>query len=560
MKTKEMKKINVKLMLILFALVPLVSSIIIFAVISSRIIVTNLEENTREELMLASKALQEYYAYDLINSVNLEDGFVEYEHEYIDAVNKKVGVDLTLFKDNIRYVTTILDASGKRIEGTPASDAVWAAVSKGEDYYSDDVVINGKDYYVYYMPLTDGTDVRGMAFSGKPADQIKAAEGSIYATVGVLSLIMIVVFSVIALLIAKKVADPLKAIAEGLEQISEGDTKIKIEATTNVAETAKLLAASQKLGEVLSTSVGRIRTSAETLTDTIKNTEDMAAKSAEATTQISESMQALSQTTMTMAENVQDINNNVMEMGDVVGQAIENIDNLNTNSTAMSEANKEASGCIRQVIASSERSAEAVEDITQRINTTNEAVTKINEMVALITSIASQTNLLSLNASIEAARAGEAGRGFAVVAEEIKTLAEQSDVSANQIKDIVSEIGVSSTQCVEQAQKVREIITEEKELLSITQEKFENLDANIQNSVSEIASVSAITAQLETIKDTIMNAVSDLSAISEETSATNEEVAASLEHVSMNVDQVSQNTETMSGLSDELKDAVSYFK
>jgi methyl-accepting chemotaxis protein len=201
-----------------------------------------------------------------------------------------------------------------------------------------------------------------------------------------------------------------------------------------------------------------------------------------------------------------------------------------------------------------------VEDISGRINATNEAISKINEMVELITGIASQTNLLSLNASIEAARAGEAGRGFAVVASEIKALAEQSDVSANQIKDIVAEIGASSTKCVDQAQKVKELIAEEKELLEVTQEKFSNLDRDIRGSVDEIASVSEVTGQLAAIKDTIMNAVSDLSAISEETSATNEEVAASIQSVSGNVSMVSDNANEMNGLSAELTDAVSYFK
>ena len=247
-------------------------------------------------------------------------------------------------------------------------------------------------------------------------------------------------------------------------------------------------------------------------------------------------------------------------MGDVITQAVDNVDNLNRNSSAMSDANTEAAECIRQVIESSEQSVQAVEDITKRINETNSAIGKINEMVALISSIASQTNLLSLNASIEAARAGEVGRGFAVVAEEIKALAEQSGASANQIKNIVAEIGESSTKCVEQAKIVGELITKEKEMFDVTQEKFSHLDTNIKGSVEEIKSVLAITNQLETIKDTILRAVTELSAISAETAATNEEVSASLSVVSNNVNKVSDNADDMNGMSAELKEAVAYFK
>ncbi|MCR5250948.1 MAG: cache domain-containing protein [Lachnospiraceae bacterium] len=553
------KKLSMKAMLLMFALIPLISVVVLLFFVTSSIMVDNLEDNTKEELMVATKALQEYYEYDLINDNDLVDGFLEYDTTYIDSM-KSTGVDLTVFRDNIRFMTTIYGADGKRIEGTPASDAVWAAVSGGSDYYSDDVVINGKDYYVYYMPLKSSAGVCGMAFSGKPADQIKAAERHIYLVIALIGLAGIAVFAVIAWLISLKVSSPLKAVAAGMEKLSNGDTDIQINEVSKIQETTQIIDSAEKLGEVLRDSIGKIRSSSDSLNGRIANTAEMASDSSSAATQIADSMQALTQTTMTMAASVQDINDNMIHMGEMIGQAVSNVNNLNTNSTAMSDANQEAAECINRVISSSERSSEAVEDIAKRINATNESIAKINEMVALITSIASQTNLLSLNASIEAARAGEAGRGFAVVAEEIKALAEQSDVSANQIKDIVSEIGESSTKCVEQAKKVRELIADEKELLIVTQDKFEKLESNISGSVEEIASVAEVTGQLETIKDTILNAVTDLSAISEETSATNEEVAASIAGVADNVSSVSENTNIMNGLSAELKDAVAYFR
>ncbi|MBR3308253.1 MAG: methyl-accepting chemotaxis protein [Lachnospiraceae bacterium] len=556
---EQKKKLTILTMLLMYALIPLVTVVVFLFFITSGIMVSNLEENTREELMVATKGLREYYEYDLLNEVDLEDGFLEYDTDYIDSI-KATGVDLTIFKDNIRFMTTIIGSDGKRIEGTPASDAVWAAVSSGQDYYSDDVVINGTDYYVYYMPLYGSDGVRGMAFSGKTADQINAAEKHIYLVVALVGIAGIVVFTLIAWFFAIKVSSPLKAVAASLQKLSDGETDVRIDEKTSIQETAQIIAATTKLGDVLKSATGKIRSSAETLTGTIGSTADMAADSSEATGQIADSMQALTQTTMTMAQSVQDINDNMNHMGDIISQAVDSVNNLNSNAGAMSEANREAADSIRKVISSSERSADAVEDIANRINATNEAVTKINEMVALITGIASQTNLLSLNASIEAARAGEAGRGFAVVAEEIKTLAEQSDVSANQIKDIVAAIGESSTKCVEHAKKVRELITDEKELLLLTQDKFANLDRDIQNSVEEISSVSMVTGQLESIKDTIANAVTDLSAISEETSATNEEVAASIQSVANNVGQVSENANVMNDLSADLKEAVAYFK
>lgn len=558
--TTEKKKMSIRLMLVLFALVPLLVSSIILSLVVANIQVNNLEEQTMEELKLASKTLREYYEYDLNNNVDLdEDAWLEYDSSYIDAVST-IGVDLTIFKDNIRFATTIKDDSGKRIEGTPASDAVWAKVKNGEDYQSKDVVINGKDYFVYYMPLKRDGKVCGMAFSGKTQDVVKASERQIYIIVISVVAVLVAGFAVLAIWISHKVSRPLKTISDVIEKIADGQTSVDFEAKSNIQETTQLIGSARKLSDILSEAVGKIRTSADTLTDTIKTTRTMASDSSDATKQIADSMQGLTQTTMNMAENVQDINDNMIQMSEIIERTVTNVDNLHGNAENMSSANKEATERINSIVKSSEESSLAIADIVEQIDKTNSAVLKINEMVELITSIASQTNLLSLNASIEAARAGEAGRGFAVVAGEIKSLAEQSDVSANQIKQIVKEVGESSRLCVEQAEVVKEAISREKELLTASQESFSVLDSNIGDAVEEITEVANVTAQLEVIKETILGAVSDLSAISEETSATNEEVAAAIANISTNVDNVSSNTDTMNKLSDDLIRTVEYFK
>ena len=545
--------------LMLSALVPLTLTVVMLFFVTTWIMISDLENDMREELHVAAQGLREYYEYDLINNNDLVDGFLEYNTSYVDAMNK-TGVDLSIFKENMRFMTTIRGKDGERIEGLPANPDVWAAVSKGEDYFNRSLDVEGTDYFVYYLPLTDGQNVVGMAFAGKPTSEINAVEGNLTLIVAGIGLASILIFGIFGWFESASITKPLVEVTEGIEKLAGGDMNIKIDSTSKIREIDKLIESANTLCSLLGGSIGKIRSASESLTGTVSSTADMAENSSGSVGQISESMQALSRTTMTIAESVQDINDNMLQMDGVIGQAVENVDHLNENSNAMSGANKEAADCIRQVIASSERSSEAVDDIVSRINVTNESITKINEMVALITSIASQTNLLSLNASIEAARAGEAGRGFAVVAEEIKTLAEQSDVSANQINSIVAEIGKSSTECVEQAEKVRELITKEKELLGVTQEKFSNLDGNIQGSVEEIQSVLKITNQLKNIKDTILSAVTDLSAVSQETSATNEEVSSEIAMVAQNVNQVSDNAHVMNGLASDLKDAIAYFK
>ena len=553
-----MKKFSLKSILVMLALVPLILAVVIIALITSRIFVNNLKDSTKEQLIVAARALKEYYEYDIVNNNDLVDGFIRYDTSYIDSM-RATGVDLTLFKENIRFMTTITNASGERIEGTPASNAVWQAVSQGNDYYSDNVTINGLIYHVYYMPIKYANKVYGMAFSGKPATKIQAAERSIYKVILTVSGLLIAIFSVITLIVARNVANQLREVAERIEHLLNINLNIKLKTTSSIYETDQLIRASEKLSAVLNDVVKRIQDSAFSLSDTVKSTAEMAKESSYASSQIAESMQALAQTVISMTGNVKDINDTVMDMGGVIGQAVKNVDNLNKNSQSMNEANNSALEYIESAAKSSVKSSKAIDLIADRIHATNEAIAKIGGKVRMITDIASQTNLLSLNAGIEAARAGEAGKGFGVVAAEIKKLAGDSNESAEQINGIVEEITALSLECVEQAANVRELITEEGELLGTTHEKFIALADEIKASVREIASVSDITAQLETSKDTILAAVSDLAAISEETSATNEEVAASIESIAGNVKKVSDDTDVMSELAEDLNEAVSYF-
>ena len=548
-----------KAVLILLLVIPMTTVLLILGFVSRMVATSSLEKNIREELRVAAYSLREYYIFDLINGINLDNGFCEYDTEFIDRMSQ-TGIDLTLFQDDVRFMTTIRNGVGLRIEGTKASPEIWEKVKNGEEYYSKNVKIDGKPYYVYYVPLKNGDTVYGMAFSGKIATDVKNAELNMTMLIGISGLILEIITVILAIFASYVIATPIKKVSDGIAELSRGNVNVTINEKSMVKETALLISSATKLKDVLFDSISKIRDEADSLKDAIATSASLAKTSSLGTSQISDSMIGLAQTTETMAESVQEINLNVVSMGEMIEDVVTNTQNLNESSSNMTHANHEASDCIKSMTKSSERSLSAIENITQLIEETNESIQKIDEMMNLITNIASQTNLLALNASIEAARAGEAGKGFGVVAEEIKNLAEQSNQSASKIKDVVNQISSQSDECVSESREVKNIIDEQRKLLDITLEKFDLLDSEINNSVNEINSVSNVAVELDKIKGILLNSVSDLSAISEETAATNQEVTASIENIAENVQKVSDDSDYMNDLSDGLKEAISYFK
>lgn len=183
----------------------------------------------------------------------------------------------------------------------------------------------------------------------------------------------------------------------------------------------------------------------------------------------------------------------------------------------------------------------------------------IHAAVELITSIASQTSLLALNASIEAARAGEHGKGFAVVASEIQKLAEQSNESAEKIKDIIRDLLSESEQTVNVMHEVEDIVAQQQEKLEETKTKFVSVADGVNASRSETEAIQSHTQVCDQSRARIIDAVQNLSAISQENAASTEQTTASMAGLNEAIRQLSVAAKELQGLSEDLEKDMSFF-
>lgn len=556
-KTRRNKgAMNMLTMLILFGLIPLVTSTLVISFLASMNLRNQLIDETEQKLTMACEEANEYYWVDWIGW----EEYSEIDTVYIDSL-QYLNIEMTIFKGDTRFLSSIRDDKGARIAGTKASDAVIAEVlQKGNTYIAHDTVINGEAYYVCYMPIVVEGEIVGMSFAGEKKAIVTAAVSDTIGSLAIVSLIMLVVFVTLILVLARMVRKPLKQVVDELEIIADGNIGHEFNIRSIISETISIGAAAKQVQDNLRIIISETKETASNLTDKIKSVDELSRQLSSGADQINTAMEELALAATNMAENVQNVNEEIGSMGGNIGLISDNVEGLSESSDAISEVSGTAAQYMNEVMESSTRSSEAVDSIAEQINLTNNSISKINEAVQFIQDITNQTQLLSLNASIEAARAGEAGKGFAVVADSIRQLSEQSSEGANSIKTLAEEIVSQSSQSVRLADEIRGLIANEQEKVTETKSSFGELSRQIESSLEQIRDISEKTGVLDGSKLSIISSVDDLSAISQENAASNQEVSANVQTIVENIQSVSDMAGEMNKMASKLESIISRFK
>lgn len=257
--------------------------------------------------------------------------------------------------------------------------------------------------------------------------------------------------------------------------------------------------------------------------------------------------------------DVEDSSNQIINMQSNINEIIESVDKLSATASDMNERGEEASDIMLALSKSSDKTTEAFSMIAKQIRKTDESVGKIQEAIDLIASIATQTNLLSLNASIEAARAGEAGRGFAVVAGEIQKLAEQTNSSAGIINEIIAMLSVESQQTVKSINEVTVMINDQKAKVDETKTKFSMVSDGIESTQNEMRGVLQQAATCSNASEHVVGLMTNLSAIAEENAASTEQTNTSMNELNDATISLAETAQELKRLSETLNQDLNFF-
>ena len=269
------------------------------------------------------------------------------------------------------------------------------------------------------------------------------------------------------------------------------------------------------------------------------------------------SVDTIAGNTISQADHVLDMKEKIDAISVCIDHISVNIEGLTKSADNMKECNRSAELIMNELIAISKESGEAIEDVRKQTDLTNQSAQQIRTATEIIAGISSQTNLLALNASIEAARAGEHGKGFAVVAEEIRTLADQSRESTEQINKIVNDLIDNSNISVDITQKVSDAFAKQNEKIQETEKIFTSLNQEIEQVGDAIEGIDTEVGELENYKVIIENGINALTESAEQNKESAELTLGSMDTFRRVMDECNGETEKIVEVSNEL---VGYIK
>ncbi|MGS2776617.1 methyl-accepting chemotaxis protein [Robertmurraya sp. GLU-23] len=395
------------------------------------------------------------------------------------------------------------------------------------------------------------------------SNSVSTAKASL-TTVLVVLVISIIVSAAIGvitiLLVSRAISSRLNSIVEVANEISNGNLDVELIQTSDKDEITDLSKAIDTMKNQLQSMIQEISAVSSAVNDRSGELTLASLEVKAASQQVASTMEELS----AGAEEQAHSSSTLAEMMDVY---LTKVDQATNSGTVIKDSSNHVLSLTNQghdLMQKSQAQMKTINEImkssVEKVQGLNERTKKINSLVKVIQDIASQTNLLALNAAIEAARAGEHGRGFAVVADEVRKLAEQVTFSVGDITNIANGIQVESNDVVNSLKDGYDQVERGTQQINVTGETFNRIYHSVNEMSTHVKEISTSLDEISSQTIYMNKSIESIVSVSQESAAGIEETSASVLQTNESMEGISDNIQSLSELADQLNAMVSNFK
>ena len=484
----------------------------------------------------------------------------------VDRIRDNTGMDVTFFYGDRRIMTSAVDSNGDRILNSPAGDRIVEKVlQNGEEYFSSAVSLDGVMNYGYFMPVyQNGSDdeIIGMVFVGTDKENKDAVVNGIIFGIGAAVCVAMILCIGVGLKLATSISHNIKKSISIMGKVAEGDLTVWVDdkMLKRKDEIGDLSRVTVKLKDTLKGILKGISENSASLLEASRALGNAADTTNGTMNEVQNAVSLVVANSTEQSKNSESTSENMRIMGEHITETSTEVDTLNQNAASMQKSSKKTADTLAQLCHINEEVERIIGEVKEQTDRTNASIQKINAAMEFITSIAEETNLLSLNASIEAARAGESGRGFAVVADQIKKLAEQSNQSGHEIEETTKALMEDSAREMEIMQRMQEIITEQSGSMQETRANVSEVLKEIEASMQSILQIRESTGRLAESRGEVMEAVEQLSQIAHDNVDSTQQTYTETQEVLDTFKQVYDSAGQLKKIADELAESMQYFK
>lgn len=372
-------------------------------------------------------------------------------------------------------------------------------------------------------------------------------------------LISILLATITAYYIARGIAGPLQKVVKSVNMIADGDLSQTL-TVEGVLEVNQLVIGVNHMAASLRTIIIHTASVAESVAASAEELTAAATEVGRASEEVAHTIQDVAHSATMQMQLSNESTSIILDMKNCIIDTVEAAGDVADVSTQSEEKAENGIKQVNHAVSLMNHIQDDVSNTGQMIDVLGQKSRQIGQIVETITSIAGQTNLLALNAAIEAARAGEAGRGFAVVADEVRKLAEQSQIAAKEIAEIIGAIQHETAQTVQAMNKSGTEVTEGVRVVMASKVAFEGIYSDVKNMRKKVQNIVSLVDKQQSGSMQVERAINSIADSAKMNSNSSQEVAAASEEQNASVQEIVTAVSSLATMASQLQGVVSKFK